>query len=174
MDDSPALPRALEGLRGDSWMSAAEVDRIVQLLPDRGWLLEVGSGSGSTAAFIADQRPKARIVSIDPFTEFPDRYADWLPNKQPNQTLWLGAFAEFAILCHAKFDVIVIDGDHAFQSVYDDLMHAAFLLRSGGAILCHDYGDPTHYQVKDAVDRFCEGRGEVVGTCGSLAEVRLR
>jgi hypothetical protein len=50
------------------------------------------------------------------------------------------------------FDVIYIDGDHTAQAVYDDIFYSYQKIKNGGIIMGHDY----HYQVKYAVDLFCE------------------
>lgn len=50
------------------------------------------------------------------------------------------------------FDAIYIDGDHTAQAVYDDISLSYDKIKNGGLIMGHDY----HYQVKYAVDIFCE------------------
>lgn len=59
------------------------------------------------------------------------------------------------------FDFIYIDGDHAYNFVYDDLLMAERKLRKGGIIAGHDFFETTMGRerdvgVIDAVNRFCQ------------------
>ena len=60
--------------------------------------------------------------------------------------------------------MVFIDGDHRYEEVKLDIIHALGLIRSGGIISGHDYSHKTWPGVKRAVD-------EVLGTvhhCDSI------
>jgi predicted O-methyltransferase YrrM len=41
--------------------------------------------------------------------------------------------------CENKFDIIFIDGDHNYKTVYEELKHVPRLLNHGGIVVCDDY-----------------------------------
>lgn len=41
--------------------------------------------------------------------------------------------------CNKKYDIIFIDGDHNYQTVYDELSHISRLLNEDGIVICDDY-----------------------------------
>lgn len=41
--------------------------------------------------------------------------------------------------CTEQFDIMLIDGDHNYQTVYDELQHIPRLLKDGGVAICDDY-----------------------------------
>lgn len=51
-----------------------------------------------------------------------------------------------------SFDLVFIDADHQKEFVLADVMAWTPLLKSGGVLCGHDYGEPSHTGVKDVVD----------------------
>ncbi len=41
--------------------------------------------------------------------------------------------------CEEQYDIILIDGDHNYQTVYEELKHIPKLLKEGGVVICDDY-----------------------------------
>jgi len=41
--------------------------------------------------------------------------------------------------CESQFDLILIDGDHNYHTVYEELKHIDRLLSIGGSVICDDY-----------------------------------
>lgn len=41
--------------------------------------------------------------------------------------------------CDKKYDLILIDGDHNYQTVYEELKHIPKILNKGGFVICDDY-----------------------------------
>ena len=41
--------------------------------------------------------------------------------------------------CKSSYDLILIDGDHNYQTVYEELKHMDRLLNPNGIIICDDY-----------------------------------
>jgi len=41
--------------------------------------------------------------------------------------------------CNDQFDIILIDGDHNYKTVYKELKYIPKILRPGGVVICDDY-----------------------------------
>lgn len=65
-----------------------------------------------------------------------------------------------------RFDLAFIDGDHTAAAVQHDVMWALRLLKPGGILACHDFGeDCCCPDVRPTLDRmFPDGPDELVGT----------
>ncbi len=63
---------------------------------------------------------------------------------EPRVSLHRGLSLEVLATVDEEFDCILIDGDHNWYTVFNELetVHNRKLLRKGGAILCHDVGWP--------------------------------
>jgi len=172
---SAERPVSRPGYRGLSWVSASELEWLVERLPEFGLFVEVGSSSGVSAAVIADARPRMRVLCLDPFfdADLPEivkiegrRVENWLANRRPNMNLFVGTLAElydlgFGIL---YADAILIDGDHAEPGVAGDLSLAELMLDVEGTIYVHDCDEPGWPGVTAAVERFlCVRPFEVLG-----------
>ncbi len=154
-------PHTEPGVAGLIRTTRRELACIIELLPPKSRLLEIGTASGGTAARIADARPDVQITCLDIFAEWPNpafthRPFNWRTNQRPNMHLWIGDLASFSAQSWALFDVILIDGDHTEAGVERDLALAPNLLTHDGLLLAHDYTDPGWPGVRAAVDRFCE------------------
>lgn len=168
----------LPGIVGHSMMTAEERDAVLRHIPPAGSVLEIGTASGATAAWLAKQRPAVQFVSVDIFVGGnpgevgPD---DWFANKQPNMNLWVGTLVELVVQfgCSGReFDVAIIDGNHSERGCYEDLAAVEFLVCSNGTIVSHDYGSPRPQTagVRRAVDRFCDKHNwKIVEEVGWLA-----
>jgi predicted O-methyltransferase YrrM len=148
---------------GDSLVNRREMDFLTRALPSEGIMLEVGTYHGVTAATIASEKQKARIVCIDPFVKtneaLPGMIGDeeiWRKNAQPNMELFVGTLREFAVENDRLFDVVFIDGCHAYECSKDDLIAGAPLVKKGGLLLAHDYGRVKHDRVHRAVNEFVD------------------
>lgn len=51
-----------------------------------------------------------------------------------------------------RFDFIFIDGDHSYDTVKFDFIHAGHLLKPEGTLACHDYGECCCPGVPQALD----------------------
>lgn len=167
---SGAYPRRIDGYHGDSRISEDQVEFLLARLPEAGRLLEIGSASGTTAAFIADRRPRASIVCVDNYDglalhlEVALRLMDWRRNQRRNMALWIGTSAALRQQLDpaARFDLAFVDADHSFDCTLDCLGDAAEMLAPGGRIVAHDWLDPSWPDVAPAVRAFCAGSGFVV------------
>ena len=69
------------------------------------------------------------------------------------------------------YDLVFVDGAHDQESVATDASLAAAVLKPGGLLVFHDYGDQDH-GVTEAVDEFVSGGGELLSRVGTLAVCR--
>lgn len=145
-------------------------------------VLEIGTFHGVTAALLAAAHPDVHVLSVDVFSRpwlksafnrnSPD---NWLRNRRPNQNLFVGTAQELAAICRVeKFNVILVDADHAYEACRADLATVRRLLAVGGRLFAHDYGDPERWQgVTRAVDEFCAEHGwAIIARSGTLVELR--
>lgn len=54
------------------------------------------------------------------------------------------------------FDLIYIDADHSYESVYNDLKMSYIKLKNNGILCGHDYNMSLYPQVVSAVNDFCK------------------
>jgi len=103
----------------------------------RGRVLEIGVCQGfSTAAILLglDDKQEGMLWSVDINPECGERF---------NHPRWLFLAAdskrlEFASTYLEFFDVLLIDGDHAYTSAFGDLCRLEPFVKRGGTILAHD------------------------------------
>lgn len=136
-----------------------------------GDVLEVGSAFGYSAVVMA--LSGARVTAIDPHIAMSS-----LPSFERNVAFHgVGdrvevdaRFSQEALPDLAAagrvFDAVFIDGDHVEMAVEHDVTWAMKLLRPGGVIACHDYGEDCCCPgVRAALDRvFPAGPDELVDT----------
>jgi methyltransferase family protein len=157
----------------------ANIAGALALMPIRagenGLVVEIGAYWGRTTVFMARALSAmgrtATILSIDPFERVS---ADPL-NPQgsfPNYLKQVRS-AGFEDVCvpmvaysqHAapavpdRIGVLVVDGDHAYESVRRDLALYAPKVLPGGLIFMDDYA-PVYAGVQKATDEFFDGNGE--------------
>src|SRR6185312_5521752 len=138
MTNFSPYPRRVFGYYGESRMLDAQIRFILDLLPDDGRFLEIGSSSGTSAAIIADARPRGTVVCVDNFAGAETRTApalrllDWRRNQEhcPNMALWVGTLGTLAdwLQPSALFDVALVDAAHDFNTTSECLYRAADLL----------------------------------------------
>lgn len=167
-------------MNGVSLMTLPQRERLIELIPDRGYVLEIGTASGVTASMLAAARPNATLISVDNFCDRyhpdvlrtdPHRVHNCLDNMRSNQRLWVGESRTLLQISPIKFELVIVDADHRYQGVLDDLHNVA---SRTSQIAAHDYGEPTWPEVSDAVNQFCAATPwKVVETVGSLAILRL-
>ena len=192
---SEPLPRTIEGFVGHSWMAEVELNHLEHMCSfstckhvTQPTILEVGSASGATISRVASVNPDSLFISVEPFSEDGDerlgtgsvRRRNWFQNSRSNMKLYQMTFDEFVKLRKTPvefggFDIVIVDGSHTREDVLRDLCNASFILRNGGAILAHDYGDKNHSGVQAAVHQFLhqlDGAFKVVSLHHSLIELR--
>jgi SAM-dependent methyltransferase len=162
------------------WLTEAEGRTLAELAEGRR-VLEVGSYLGRSTICLA--RKAKSVDCVDPFDgratpelrHCRDEFADNLSRHGVGGKVLahVGTFADVAPhLGPADFDLIFIDADHSYEAVSRDIALALPLLRPGGLIAFHDYGNPADPGVAWAVDEFLAGGARLLARVDSLALVR--
>lgn len=137
-------------------MTENERDELIALSEDKD-VLEIGSANGFSASAMA-LGGAASVTAVDPHS--------WVPGSQPAMEGHLRAygvedkvtiiaetfFTAFEGLRDRRFGFIFIDGDHSYETVKFDVIHARKLLAPGGVIACHDYDECCCAGVRPALD----------------------
>lgn len=163
-ETQPLMPRQIPGLFGFSWMAETELDLLKYLASFKPRILEIGTASGVTAACVAQSNPNASLICVDKFLDYEgsdydkDRKQNWKKNAEENMQLVECDSSELLkrLPTHLfQFDLIIIDGDHSYEGCLQDLkMVFPYCIKGVTSIVCHDYGDPNHFGVMQAVHQF--------------------
>lgn len=152
---------------------------ILMTLPENALIVEVGleyGRSSSIALQVAKER-RLRYLGIDPFLDV-DIYRQW-------QKMALKAGTDYELLTEPSrqaeisqsIQCILIDGDHSYDAVLDDLNHFAPKVIHCGYLLMHDYGRDSLPDVYRAALNYFGSwnpRWEELPTVGTLGIWRRR
>lgn len=160
------------------WLTPEEGAELARLAAGKS-VLEVGAYCGRSTICLA--QAARQVATVDTFdgrgTAHP---GDTRPKFEENVrrygvadrvAVYEGEAAEVLARLPPVYDLVFIDGSHDRESVLRDAGLAAAVLRPGGLLAFHDYGDTDH-GVTAAVDELVGGGAEVLHRCGSLAVVR--
>jgi predicted O-methyltransferase YrrM len=160
-------------------MLPEELETLLNLVPQRGVVLEIGTFHGVTAAQLAAKNPDVWFFSVDPL-HWKRAGLKWYENRQPNMRLLTGTSDDLMVLKVGRiFDLIIVDGDHSYGTCYNDLKISSKLIKPGCVIVVHDYArgmlrKTVARAVVRAVNRFCSRSKykirEIVGTMAILEE----
>jgi predicted O-methyltransferase YrrM len=149
-----------------------EAAALARLASAAGDVLEIGSAFGYSAIVMA--LAGARVAAVDPHTWIPDSLAGMERNLAA-----YGVADQVAILAETslsvmstfaeegtRFGLVFIDGDHSYPAVRSDVTAALKILRPGGVLACHDYGEDCCCPgVRQALDEaFPAGPDELTGS----------
>jgi len=138
-------------------------------MPEKGRLVDIGTGRGHSALLFALTKPKWTIYTIDGYglygtiqnvwnlqgkNEFnlsgiPAVRAFWQQHKVKNIIQVVGNSWEIG--WELPVDVVYIDADHSYQAVEKDVKKFVPFLKEDGLLMLHDYNNT--YQVKSYVDK---------------------
>lgn len=175
------LDRALS-IRG--WMEPDELAWLAEQATQATKIVEVGCWCGRSTRALADhtsgtvwcadpwtgqqvsrtqQATTGEIFLLkrprraDIFSAFVENLSDHLATGRV-QVLPVKSLVAIQVLQHlAPFDLVFLDGDHAYASIVPEIEQFRPLVRPGGILAGHDYGE-TWPDVKLAVDRFVPDR----------------
>ncbi len=101
-------------------------------------ILEIGSYKGSTARLIAENTPDdARIWTLDNYPDHGEAYRGTVHEARIQRII--GEPTNAVLDAHGPFDLIFVDADHDYKSVFHHSAVAFKQLAPGGVILWHDY-----------------------------------
>jgi Methyltransferase domain len=104
-------------------------------------LLEIGASQGGNTDRILTAFPSLSLSVVDPCldVDLTAKYRD-----VPAVTVYPGRSLEMLPQLRSTYDAILIDGDHNYYTVFNELRLIAQggLLAPGGMILFHDVGEP--------------------------------
>ena len=163
-------------LPGQQYMRAIEQQAIVALADDvkAKLMIEIGVNEGFTAhAVLENVRSLERYIGID----VEPSYQFEMPEQaiqRPSNPGWRAApDRRFELLIRPrgsldftaddlpKVDVILIDGDHGKAAVEHDSLLALDLVRPGGVIIWHDYGN-LEVEVTGVLDQLFDEGWDIV------------
>lgn len=161
------------------WMSEDELLWLATQASSHLNIVEFGSFHGRSAKAMADNLcPGGHIWCVDPwmgnykynnYVDVPiDTYVmpHFLENLKEHikagRVTPVRAFS-YNLSLPTRVDMVFIDGDHRYETVVKDIKKAYELLKPGGIISGHDYGEKNWPGVKKAVDELVL-EVEVTGT----------
>ncbi len=128
------------------WASAFDGERMAVRE-----MLEIGAFEGRTTAFAARLFPNARITAVDPWVEYNEmskvrRAGEIFERAVAGYGARVRALKGFsnAVLprlleAGEQFDLVFVDGSHAYDDVVIDSDYAWALLKPGGILIWDDY-----------------------------------
>ncbi len=173
-----AVKRAFEyssGMMDDAELSCLAGAALAYPWPPGALVVEIGSYEGTTAAFLAetllDAGHENHIVSIDPFERAPtspgnphgsyEKYIQTMRDRGlEDRCVPLIAFSQHAAAAVPdRIGLLIVDGNHEYESVERDLALYAPKVLPGGFILLDDYTEG-YPGVVQATDEFVVGNPE--------------
>ena len=137
---------------------------LIKELKDKGSMVEIGTFTGESTVIFGDHFEK--VIGIDPMLEDYDQQdptskfnfnqvLDMFNNrtKEYNNISLIKKTSDDAVkeLDGETYDFVYIDGIHQYKNVKQDIINYLPLVKKGGYIGGHDYGEPWP-GVKVAVD----------------------
>lgn len=163
----------------DGWMSDAELQWLAEQASKHTRIVEVGSWKGRSTAALA-QHTDGDVWAIDHWlgqlltgdtsldVEVRDRGADAIYNEfllnmrnYGNVAPQRMSSADAAELASPGFDMVFLDGEHAYEGVSNDIALWTPLLATGGLLCGHDWW---HEGIKRAVKEAVPGYQVAPGT----------
>ncbi len=169
------------------WMIPEELTYLAHAASKSVVIAEIGSYSGrSTLALAVNAPPGAIVYACDHWQGSVDQqealkmmpsgwlFDDFTYNLRGITNVWPLAVnslqaARWMATQGKTFDLIFIDASHDFESVKADIMAWKPLLKDGGILAGHNYGDPPNPGVKQAVDLLIP-KFQVIGTIWTTEE----
>lgn len=170
-----------------------DVDLIRELVKDRlksstppahmVRVVDLGAGSGTAALAVFAEAPpgRVRVITVDNEAEALDwaglavgnieRADDW-------ERIQADAADSSSLLPTTRegpnIDLLLVDAEHAYQAVKDELAAWLPLLREGGLVWVHDYGDPKDFGLHSKVTPGVKRAVNELVRKGELEEIETR
>jgi Methyltransferase domain len=131
-------------------------------------ILEIGSWEGRSALFFLNFFPRARLVCVDSFEEYPvneerfDRNVAGFAGRIEKIKGQSVPALDRLVAERRQFDLVYLDGDHGYDAVMADSLRVWSLVEPGAAVIWDDYRWgrwlPPERRTKAAVDEFLQER----------------
>lgn len=123
------------------------LEELINCLPRNGRYFEIGTGEGGSALLAYSVRPDLEILTVDAHDQKVTSDGWWgdrevaAKNLKPYGMMHIAMSSEEAFRHGGlkDFDLIYIDGCHAYESVLFDITHWPERLNPGGILAGHDY-----------------------------------
>lgn len=167
-----AFPRDIAG-----WLHPDEGAKLAELARDK-MVLEIGSFCGLSTVCMA--RTAAFVFAVDYFD------GRGTPAPQDTRQAFDANIERYGVVkkvyamnpevavreVTGEVELLFIDGAHDRESVQADIEKYLPLLSADGLIVFHDYNEPCHPGVTEAVDELIATGGEIISLTEHLAVVR--
>lgn len=142
---------------GEKWFNHQDVyKKIIQSVPEGGWIVEVGAWKGASTSYLAveAQHKKLRIDVIDTWAgsdEHKDMrdikenslFGTFIDNLRPVINLInpirTDSVTASKMYAGESLDAVFIDADHRYESVKADILAWMPKVKKGGILAGHDY-----------------------------------
>lgn len=135
------------------WMSEKELTWLASKAQKCKVIIEVGSFKGRSARALADNLPEDGVLHcVDPWNGnypgvlppintfvFPEFYANLRDHIISGKVIPHREFFDCFDFGRGRADMVFIDGDHSYDGVKADILHAFKMVRVGGYLCGHDY-----------------------------------
>ena len=170
----------LANAAGSEMMDACELVYLAATLKaaklsDRDIVVEIGAYIGNTAVFIHRilnylANTRTPVLSIDPFERCnPDEVnPQGVLQKYLQNVLDAGAASrcfplvgfshDVHMIIPEKIGVLIVDGDHRYEGVKNDLLFYSSKVRHGGMLFIDDYNEKSYPDVFRAFNEFVDAR----------------
>jgi hypothetical protein len=149
------------------WMSHCELEWLASKARESPVIIEFGCYLGRSTRALADNTTGI-VYAVDPWNGVyfnnDGTVADWIntgvyeifesnlkDHLETGRVIPIRSYS-WSFVDPIRADLIFIDGDHRYEEVKNDIIHALTLIKSGGIISGHDYSHKTWPGVKRAVD----------------------
>lgn len=151
-----------------------ELKRLARLLPTSPIVVIIGAGVGCASLAILEERKDALIFSVD--IEFPTQEPMYQPGERANLIkagywdsgriiqVW-GDSATVGKHWPIAYDMLLIDGDHHYEAVVNDIKLWLPHAKPGATVSLHDYAPKTKRpgsDVKQVVDKMMKGKHKFI------------
>lgn len=153
-------------------------------------MLEIGAFEGRTTSYAARLFEQARITCIDPWTEYGEMSGLAQAEARFNRNVagfgprirtmkgFSSVLLPQLLAAEERFDVIFIDGSHAYGDVVLDSEFAWRLLKPGGVLIWDDYlwrkSDYGRKTPKLAIDHFLSAYADELAPLWAFKQVAVR
>jgi predicted O-methyltransferase YrrM len=150
---------------------------ILKLAPDDSLIVNIGASVGTSAITALTEKKNSLIFSIDILPCLDERqYAIDIGLEHERIIRILGRSQDVGKYWNIPIDVLFVDGEHDYDSVYWDTFLWSPHVKQGGLLVFHDYAHTRAPDVTKVVDALIRNNSkyEVVGAERFLIGFRVK